>query len=61
MFEKLLPPQYSHQQMTVELVNSTSVGAKQVHQGLADLAITNEKAREYYDLEFVSIHGTIPI
>jgi bacilysin biosynthesis protein BacA len=37
------------------------VAAKQVHQGLADLAITNEKAREYYDLEFVSIHGTIPI
>ena len=61
LLSELLPPQYSPQEMTVELVNSTSVAAKQVHQGLADLAITNEKAREYYDLEFVSIHGTIPM
>ncbi|MTJ29404.1 LysR family transcriptional regulator [Aphanizomenon sp. UHCC 0183] len=61
LLSELLPLQYSPQEMTVELVNSTSVAAKQVHQGLADLAITNEKARQYYDLEFVSIYGTIPM
>jgi bacilysin biosynthesis protein BacA len=56
-----LLPGHSQQEITVELANSTSAAAQQVHQGLADLAITNEKARQSYDLEFVATYGTIPM
>jgi bacilysin biosynthesis protein BacA len=41
------------------MVNSTSVAAIQVKQGLADLAITNENALREYDLEFISQYGKI--
>ncbi|WP_287676955.1 MULTISPECIES: hypothetical protein [unclassified Microcystis] len=41
------------------MVNSTSVAAIHVKQGLADLAITNENALREHDLEFVSQYGKI--
>ncbi|MBD2776525.1 LysR family transcriptional regulator [Iningainema tapete] len=58
LLSKLLPSQYLAQ-MQVDLSPSTSDAAIQVNQGLADLAITNEKAAEAYDLEFISIYGNI--
>ena len=61
LLSQLLPTGYNQQEITVELANSTSAAAQQVHQGLADLAITNDKARQSYDLEFVAIYGTIPM
>jgi bacilysin biosynthesis protein BacA len=45
--------------MKIKFVNSISVAAIQVKQGLADLAITNENALREYDLEFISQYGKI--
>jgi bacilysin biosynthesis protein BacA len=43
----------------VQLVNSTSMAAKMVKDGSADLAITNEIAARNYELEMVALYGKI--
>lgn len=58
LLSKLLPSS-NQAEMQVELSPSTSDAAIQVMQGLADMAITNEKAAKTYDLEFISIYGNI--
>jgi len=58
---KLLPNFTNPEEIEVELVDSTSAAAILVKQGLADFAITNQKALHSYDLEFVSTYGTIPM
>ena len=61
LLSKLLPNYKDQKTIKVELANSTSAAAIQVKQGLADLAITNEKAVKGHDLEFISIYGKIPM
>jgi len=55
----LLPSNLNQNNIQVKFVNSTSVAAIQVKQGLADLAITNENALKEHDLEFISQYGQI--
>ncbi|ELP56854.1 MULTISPECIES: LysR family transcriptional regulator [Microcystis] len=55
----LLPGDLNQNKIKIKFVNSTSVAAIQVKQGLADLAITNENALREYDLEFISQYGKI--
>jgi bacilysin biosynthesis protein BacA len=55
----LLPKDSDQTKINVKLVNSTSAAALQVKEGLADLAITNEKALKDHDLEFISTYGKI--
>lgn len=45
----------------IELVNSTSVAAKLVNEGVYDLAITNFAAKEKYNLDFVYQFKNIPM
>lgn len=61
LLSRLLTTNQNQQDVKVELANSTSAAALQVQQGLAQLAITNEKACKSHDLEFISIYGTIPM
>lgn len=61
LLSKLLPISLDRAEIEVELVNSTSAAAILVKEGLADFAITNEKALNFYDLEFVSTYGRIPM
>lgn len=44
---------------SVELVNSTSVAAKMVKEGVADLAITNAMAAAKHGLEMIAMYGPI--
>jgi prephenate dehydratase len=55
----LLPDYQNRNNLKVELVNSTSIAAHQVKQGLADLAITNETTLEDNNLEFIAQYGKI--
>lgn len=55
----LLPSDLNQNKIKIKFVNSTSVAAIQVKQGLADLAITNENALREHDLEFISQYGKI--
>jgi bacilysin biosynthesis protein BacA len=47
------------QEFDVELVSSTSVAARRVREGSADLAITNERAAREHGLELVATYGPI--
>jgi len=55
----LLPDSLNQNNIKVELVNSTSLAAIQVKEGIADLAITNETALEDNNLEFITQYGKI--
>ncbi|NEO40837.1 MAG: LysR family transcriptional regulator [Moorea sp. SIOASIH] len=55
----LLPDYEQQKSIKVKLVDSTSVAAKEVSEGLAELAITNEKAADKYGLEFIKTYGKI--
>ncbi|MCP2727562.1 hypothetical protein [Limnofasciculus baicalensis] len=59
LLSKLLPDSQDESEIKVDLSLSTSDAAIQVKEGLADLAITNEKAAQIYDLEFISTYGKI--
>ncbi len=61
LLSKLLPDFIDPATIQVEFSPATSDAALQVKHGLADLAITNEKAVHIYDLEFISIYGSIPM
>jgi len=55
----LLPGDLNQNKIKIKFVNSTSVAAIHLKQGLADLAITNENALREHDLEFISQYGKI--
>ncbi len=59
LLSQLLPKNTDKTKINVQFVNSTSVAALKVKEGLADLAITNEKALKDYNLEFISTYGKI--
>ncbi|NER36421.1 MAG: LysR family transcriptional regulator [Oscillatoria sp. SIO1A7] len=55
----LMPDYEKQKHIKVKLVDSTSVAAKEVSDGLAELALTNEKAANKYGLEFIRTYGEI--
>ncbi|MEA5536730.1 LysR family transcriptional regulator [Crocosphaera sp. XPORK-15E] len=55
----LLPNYQDKINIKVKFVNSTSIAALELKEGLADLAITNEQALKDNDLEFIAIYGKI--
>ncbi|WP_052586861.1 bacilysin biosynthesis protein BacA [Bacillus velezensis] len=52
---------FTHKDVTFDLVNSTSAAAKRVKDGLSDIALTNELARQKYGLHFVKTFKSIPM
>ncbi|ASF30517.1 MULTISPECIES: bacilysin biosynthesis protein BacA [Bacillus amyloliquefaciens group] len=52
---------FTRKDVTFDLVNSTSVAAKRVKDGLSDIALTNELARQKYGLQFVKTFKSIPM
>jgi bacilysin biosynthesis protein BacA len=52
-------PEFVWAKVTVREVSSTSVAARMVSTGEADMAITNAKAAEMFGLTFVSDYGPI--
>ena len=59
LLKKLTPEHVRN--VEVILADSTSVAARQVQEGEVDYAITNEQALINHDLEFVTVHGEIPM
>ncbi|CUB24657.1 bacilysin biosynthesis protein BacA [Bacillus amyloliquefaciens] len=52
---------FTRKDVTFDLVNSTSAAAKRVKDGLSDIALTNELARQKYGLHFVKTFKSIPM
>ncbi|MBY8911795.1 bacilysin biosynthesis protein BacA [Bacillus sp. YC2] len=52
---------FTRKAVTFDLVNSTSTAAKKVKDGLSDIALTNELARQKYGLRFVKTFKSIPM
>ncbi|XYY59704.1 bacilysin biosynthesis protein BacA [Bacillus velezensis] len=52
---------FTRKDVTFDLVNSTSATAKRVKDGLSDIALTNELARQKYGLHFVKTFKSIPM
>ncbi|MGV9774733.1 hypothetical protein [Streptosporangium sp. NPDC003464] len=48
-------------EITVMDASSNSVAAQSVHDGLADMAITNGSSADHYDLEFTAVHGPLDL
>jgi prephenate decarboxylase len=60
LLERLLP-QVGVRFSNIELktVNATAIAARLVRDGMSDIALTNARAVESYDLEFRAVHGPV--
>ncbi|ARV46143.1 MULTISPECIES: prephenate decarboxylase [Bacillus] len=52
---------FTRKEVRFKLVNSTSQAARKVKEGLYDIALTNELARQKYGLTFVKTFKSIPM